>query len=268
MSNQATSTTMTWPQFKQATLTKECKLLKRLDEFPNAVLVTGCQRSGTTMLSRIITQSEGMVNYYFGPDDELDAALILSGLVKHTPQGRYCFQTTYLDQCYREYYEHGDSFKIIWVLRNPYSTIYSLLYNWTPRALDNTFSHFAAPSLTGPDKLAYKLRGLKGVSRVKRAASIYNSKLSQLVELHAKLGVNRIQVVDYDDLVLNKTTLLPKLYHFIELDYHPAYAEKIHSRSLKKSSGLSEQEHNTIQHLCEASYLQAKELVDTEQKAK
>ena len=262
MSGQTNASSITtWPQFKQATLVKECKLLKRLDDFPNAVLVTGCQRSGTTMLSRIITQSEGMVNYYFGPDDELDAALILSGLVEHTPQGRYCFQTTYLDQCYREYYQHGGAFKIIWVLRNPYSTIYSLLYNWPSRALDNTFKSFAAPSLSGADKLAYKLRGLKGVSRVKRAASIYNSKLSQLFELRTNLNANRLQVIDYDDLVLNKTALLPKLYRFIELDYHPAYAEKIHSKSLKKSSGLSEQEHNTIQRLCEPDYLQAKELV-------
>ncbi len=261
MPNQATPTTITWPQFKQATLAKECNLLKRLDEFPNSILVTGCQRSGTTMLSRIITGSKGMVNYYFGPDDELDAALILAGMVQHTPQGRYCFQTTYLDQCYREYYQHGSAFKIIWVLRNPFSTIYSLLYNWPSRALDNTFKSFAAPSLGGPDKLAYKLLGLKGVSRVKRAASIYNSKLTQLFELHAKLGVTRIQVVDYDDLVLNKTTLLPKLYRFIELDYQPAYADKIHSKSLKKSSGLSEQEHKTIQRLCEASYLRAKELL-------
>ena len=31
-------------------------LINRLDDFPNSVFVTGCQRSGTTMLSRIITQ--------------------------------------------------------------------------------------------------------------------------------------------------------------------------------------------------------------------
>ena len=69
----------TWRQFTAQIRSKGHGLLKTLDDFPNAVLVTGCQRSGTTMMSRIITQSEGMVDYWTGPDDELDAALILSG---------------------------------------------------------------------------------------------------------------------------------------------------------------------------------------------
>jgi hypothetical protein len=49
-----------------------------------------------------------MTQYYFGSDNELDAALILSGRVAHEPQGRYCFQTTYLNECYSEYFEHRD----------------------------------------------------------------------------------------------------------------------------------------------------------------
>jgi len=63
-----------WNDFTRRVRPKGCVLLGRLDEFPRPILVTGCQRSGTTMLSRIITQSEGMTDYWFGKDDESDAA--------------------------------------------------------------------------------------------------------------------------------------------------------------------------------------------------
>lgn len=201
-----------------------------------------------------------MVNYYFGPDDELDAALILSGFVDHVPQGRYCFQTTYVDQCYHEYYEHTDSYKMVWVLRNPYSTIYSLLYNWAPRALNNTFRSFIVPTLIGSDKWAYKILNLRGISRIKRAAFIYNRKITQLLELKPALGADRVAIIDYDELVMNKTTLLPKIYKFIALEYNQGYAKKIHSKSLKKSSGLSQKEADIIQELCQPLYEQAKTL--------
>jgi hypothetical protein len=57
----------TWHQFEQTVRARGCNLLRRLGNFPRSILVAGCQRSGTTMLSRIITQSEGMTNYWFGP---------------------------------------------------------------------------------------------------------------------------------------------------------------------------------------------------------
>ena len=63
----------TWKQFAHKVRSKGCNLLKRIDEFPDSVLVAGCQRSGTTMLARLITQNEAMVNYYLCPDDELAA---------------------------------------------------------------------------------------------------------------------------------------------------------------------------------------------------
>ncbi len=249
---------MTWRRFRQLVSGEGCHLLKELDKFPDSVLVTGCQRSGTTMLSRIITQSEGMVCYYFGADDELDAALILAGLVDHTPRGRYCFQTTYLDQHYREYYEHVGGYKMVWVLRNPYSTIYSLLYNWPSQALDNMFCNFVAPSLTGVEQWQYRLLGRQGFSRVKRAAMIYNRKIAQLLELRPSLGAGNVLVVDYDELVKRKTELLPAIYEFIDLAYKQSYAEKIHAKSLEKANNLSGRETAVIQKLCQTWYQQAK----------
>lgn len=249
-----------WPQFRQI-VSGECKLLKELDKFPNSVLVAGCQRSGTTMLSRIITESDGMVNYRFGTDDELDAALILSGYVDHQPHGRYCFQTTYVDQCYHEYFEHKGEFKIIWVLRNPFSVVYSLLYNWAPTALESTVRHCGAHLLTGMDKWLYKLFGVATITRVKRACLLYNAKNSQLFELVPTLGPEKIMVVDYDDLVTRKHVILPQVFRFIDLDYRTDYADKIHSNSLDKALRLSDKETAMVKTLSIPIYLRARQTV-------
>ncbi len=124
-------------------------LLHRIDEFPDSVLVTGCQRSGTTALARAINASPAMVDYRFGRDDELDAAQILAGRVDHVPRGRYCFQTTYLNQCYGEYLEHRSPQRIVWVLRNPYSVVYSMVYNWGRFAFNELFAACGSPLLEG-----------------------------------------------------------------------------------------------------------------------
>ena len=125
-----TGDTQSWKRFHNEVRTNGCNLLDNLIEYPDSVLVSGCQRSGTTILARVITQSEGMVNDWRRSDDELDAALILSGKEKRKNVGRYCFQTTYLNECYGEYFNKNYKFKLIWVLRNPLSVIYSMRYNW------------------------------------------------------------------------------------------------------------------------------------------
>ena len=213
----------TWKQFTSKIRSKGCNLLKTLDEFQGAVLVTGCQRSGTTMLARIITQSDGMTNYWVGSDDELDAALILAGVNPHLSSGRYCFQTTYVDECYREYFEHKGDYKIIWVLRNPFSVVYSLLYNWAPSALDGTFSKCAAQGLKGFDARLYKLIGHKSISRARRACELYKAKTLQLFELLDTFGTEKVFIVDYDELVLHKEIVLPKIFQYINLECNPLY---------------------------------------------
>ena len=247
----------TWQQFTRLVRSNGLKLLRKLDAFPNSILVTGCQRSGTTMLARIITQSAGMTNYWFGKDDELDAALILSGYAEHSPHGRYCFQTTYLDECYHEYYEHHGQFKIIWVIRNPYSVVTSLMYNWRPSALTGTFSKCGANELHGIEKGLYVIGGGKWVSRPRQASLLYKAKTLQLIELVEKLGPDRIFVVDYDDLVLDSDTILRQVYQFVDLDYDPAYARQIHNKSIGKKSRLSEREMLTVKNIAEPVYRKA-----------
>lgn len=249
-----------WEQFSTQVRSRGCSLLKRLDDFPNSILVAGCQRSGTTMLSRIITQSKGMTNYWFGPDDELDAALILSGYVAHTPEGRYCFQTTYVNTCYHEYFERQIPYKLIWVLRNPYSVVYSLLNNWTSEALGRLFNECGVELLQGKDAALYKIFGDRGISHIRQACYSYIAKTMQIFELKRKLDPDRLMILDYDDLVMRKLMILPALYDFIEVEFRKDYLQKISSESVKKARHLLPEDMPIVREMCEDIYRQATSL--------
>ena len=252
----------TWKKFaRKVRSPRGCNLLARLDEFPNSILVTGCQRSGTTILSRIITQSDGMVNYWFGKDDELAAALILSGYVDHTPRGRYCFQTTYLNECYHEYVEHKMGHKIIWVLRNPFSVVRSILFNWRRFALNELFRGCGTYLLSDKEKRRYNSLGVWGISKLRRACLSFNGKVSQVFELNDRIGKYGMLVVDYDDLVEQKQRILPLIYRFIDLPYRDEYCHKIHSKSINKASRLSKHEYALIKELCSPVYDRARTLL-------
>ena len=170
----------TWQKFAKHVRSNGCNLLSRLDEFPNSVLVSGCQRSGGTMLAGIITHSEGMTDFAWSKDDELDGALILSGYADCVPEGRYCFQTTYLNECVTEYYRHTPDFKLIWLLRNPYSVVYSLLHNWKRFALNELFLGCGINLLPEDARRRYERYGLIAINRLTRACLSYNAKISQV----------------------------------------------------------------------------------------
>jgi hypothetical protein len=251
----------TWQKFGRLVRSNGCNLLNRLDDFPDSVLITGCQRSGTTMLSRIITNSQGMVNYWFGPDDELDAALILSGVVAHDPKGRYCFQTTYLNECVGEYLEHKSRYKMVWVLRQPFSVVHSMVHNWKNFALNELFEACATDLLDEKERKRYAKYGVWGVNRLRRAGLSYCGKVSQLFKLHERLPADQLIIVDYDVLVRRKTVLLPELYRFIDLPYRPEYADMIHNKSIAKHSKLSKKAHMLIEKTCLHLYEEAGKLV-------
>ncbi len=239
-------------------------LLAQLDKFPSSILVTGCQRSGTTMLSRIITTSDGMVNYWFGRDDELDAALILSGEVDYSPQSpkeRHCFQTTYLNERYLEYFTKDSSHRLIWVLRNPYSVVYSMAYNWKRFARNELFDAVGKQVMPKEELEKSRFWGRPFISKLKKACFAYNGKISQLPQIKEKLGSDRVWVVDYDELVKNKTRLLPEIYEFIDLPYKDSYCEKIKSSSIGKADKMSAQHKEYVAKHCFPLYEKMLELV-------
>jgi hypothetical protein len=68
-------------------------------------------------------------------------------------------------------------------------------------------------------------------------------------------------VVDYDDLVIRKGVVLPAIYSFVDLKYKEEYADKVHSKSLRKGEGLSRRETATVESLCESVYQRARTLI-------
>jgi hypothetical protein len=251
----------TWRRFAAQVRSKGCGLLGCLDQFPDSILVTGCQRSGTTILSRIITQSDGMTDYWEGKDDELDAALILSGQKQSPGKGRYCFQTTYLNECYREYFEHNGGYRVIWVLRNPFSVVYSMLYHWGRFAFNELFQVCGAELLDDAMAKRYSRIGRFAVPRILRACLAFNGKVSQLFELKKHLPDNAMIVIEYDDLVQDTEHVLPRIYSFIELPYKLQYGQKIHKKSTRKKKRLSQKEDDFVQQFCMPVYERAKKLL-------
>lgn len=250
----------TWKKFATKVRSRGCHLLMRLDDFPGSILVTGCQRSGTTALARLITSSEGMVSYWQGKDDELDAALILSGEVIHEPKGRYCFQTTYVNECYLEYLNYTKSHRMIWVTRNPHSVVYSMLNNWGRFAFNELFRSCGARYLTGKDSVRYQKYGRFSIPRVRRACLSYIGKTNQLFELKTSHWKDRLIVIDYDELVLNKGLILPELYKFVELSYKQKYGDKLNAGNIDKAKQLKQHEWSIIKELCSPIYDKAKKL--------
>lgn len=246
-----------WGRFEKIVRSSEVKLLTRLDDFQGPILVAGCQRSGTTALSRLITASDGMVDFAFGKDDELDAALILSGYVKYTNKGRYCFQTTYLNDSYPEYFAHQD-YKLIWVIRQPVSVVYSMLNNWKTAALNRLFRRCGSVLLDGKEKQRFQRFGVLAVSRFRRACLSYNAKVAQVIEIHENLDRDRLMVIDYDELVQHKERLLPAIYSFVNLPYKNEYKNKLHAKSISKARDMSRQQANIIESVCMPVYNNAR----------
>ena len=218
VTSEPTPSVKSWGQFDRRVRFSGRKLLGRLDEFQSPILVAGCQRSGTTALSRLITGSEGMTDFQFSDDDELDAALLLSGWVPHSPHGRYCFQTTYLNNSYPEYFEHDD-YKLIWVLRNPASVIYSMLYNWKTAALNRLFLHCGAALLEDREQWRYRHLGAFSIPRLRRACLSYNAKVSHVFKLRERLGNDRLFIIDYERMTHHKKAVLPMIYEYVDLPY-------------------------------------------------
>ena len=190
-----------WKKFAKEVRSRQPHLLSELSQFDSPILVAGCQRSGTTALSRAITSSDGMANFRFSVDDELDAALILSGSVKHFPNGRYCFQTTYLNECYTEYTRNKGKYQLIWMIRNPFSVVHSIMDNWSKFAFDELFESCGLAVADEATQHKFKKYGKSADPKIERACLAYNGKTSQLFDLTKNLDNQQLLVVDYDLMV-------------------------------------------------------------------
>lgn len=242
----------TWKSFRRNIRNNQKDLLARIDDYNDSIFIAGCQRSGTTALSRIITNSDGLTNFQFGHDDELDAALLLSGTVACTTSGRHCFQTTYLNEHVSNYFSHQGKYKLIWILRNPYSVIYSMLNNWADFALLELYETCGERLSEHKESRLGRLRVKH--SKLKMACSAYNGKSLQIVDIAKQLTSEQLLVIDYDKLIANKELELEKIYDFIDVELRPEYPEALTAHSLNKSQSFSEHERKIISNHCGPIY--------------
>lgn len=240
-----------WKKFSSTVRSTGLPMLKNIDIFPESIMITGCQRSGTTALTRVITQSDEVVDFRFSKDDELDGALILADEINYEPEpGRYCFQTTYLNERFIEYFMHKNGHKIIWVLRNPYSVIYSILHNWRDFAMNELFMGCGTEFLNEREKKWFKLFHKFSVSRIRRACYAYAGKTEQIYTLYKELGKKNFIVIEYDEMVNNKKILLPYIFSFINLSYRDEFGAMLHTRSVNIKEKLSRREKIEIDKIC------------------
>jgi hypothetical protein len=247
-----------WAQFHETLRMPGRQLLARLDDYEDSVLVAGCQRSGTTAVTRLFKQTTHVSDYGFGPDDELDGALLLAGYVDPLADGRHCFQTTYLNDHFTEYLEH-DGFRLIWLLRNPRAVIASMLNNWSRAALNRLFESCGKVDAPGADSSWPVVREWIGVSRLDKACASYISKTAQTFVLREHLG-DRMMIVDYDDLLSDKDRCLPEMFEFADIPFDPRLLSYLHRRRRGRRDRLSDAQAQYVEHMCGPVYEDARDL--------
>jgi len=225
-------------------------LLQRLPRYPRCVLVAGCQRSGTTMLTRVLAGAPGFARLKLTRDDELDAALALAGFIDLPDDRRYCFQTTFLNECFPDYRTLGPGQRLIWVLRNPYSVVYSMLYNWRRFGLNQLYATCGVDSTAWRPRLPWPL----GPSRLEKACLAYRGKIGQILSIRHLVPATQLLVVDYDMLIASPGDWLPRIFGFAEADYDAAYARLIQRDSANKADRLSSAARRRIEQIALPTY--------------
>lgn len=228
-------------------------MLARLSGFPAAILVAGCQRSGTTVVTRILRDAIEMHCPKYTRDDELDAALILCGAVPFEATGRCCFQTTYVNDHFREYAEHDD-FRMIWIIRNPEAVIRSMLYHWRRGALKRLFRACGRHALDERGIRRLERFGTLGFGRAEMACLSYNVKTAQVHDLAAWLGPDRLYILDYDDLIGGGEDLLPEMFSFCSVAYDERFRRRLIKRKKPGGDQLDTRLRKKIHDICDSEY--------------
>jgi len=192
------------------------------------------------MLTRLIASADHFWRLSMTRDDELDAALILCGQVDvPNDWGRYCFQTTYLNASYPEYRAIGPAQRLIWVLRNPLSVIYSMVYNWRRWALNELYEDCGMTLSPAGRLRRFKIPWPFGPSPIEKACLSYAAKTAQIKLIRDLVPRNQLMVLDYDELVMAPGEWLPRIFDFIREPYNAEHEAGVRVDSIKKAQRLS-----------------------------
>lgn len=249
-----------WAQFDRQIRYRDRKLLTKLSNFEAPVLVAGCQRSGTTILTRILQDALSMTPLQVTKDDELDAALILSGEISAPSDLRCCFQTTYVNDHWTEYFEHRN-YKLVWIIRRPEAVVRSMLLNWSRAALRRLFRACGRHALDEKRSRRYDRFGALAFSRIEMACYSYNIKTAQVHAFANKIPSDRLYILDYDDLIGNSAVLLPRVFEFAEIPFDERFLSRLKKPNrVKNNLQLAELDKAAVDKLCTAEYLRVVEL--------
>jgi hypothetical protein len=248
-----------WKKFARKTRIHG-QLLSSLPSYPGAILVTGCQRSGTTLVTRLLVQSAEINEIWTSNDDEYDAAMILSGNRQIEKQGRYCFQTTYLNEAYKEYIDNKDlPFQLVWVLRDPLTVVNSMLYNWRRFPLNELYKACGEKHLNEFTKQGViKASRLTGPTALEKASLSYVDKQRQLFELKEHFTDDRLLIINYESIVNKSSDSVPLLFRYANLGYSADCLNIIKNGNNKPN--MVNKNKRIIEDICMSTYQSAKAL--------
>jgi len=257
---QAIRSLKSWRRFHYRKRRGEPPLLAAVDRYPTSVFVAGCQRSGTTMLTRLVAHSAGFRSLRLTHDDELDAALVLCGEVNLSTDVRYCFQTTFLNERFQEYRKLGSQHRLVWIVRNPYSVVYSMVHNWSRFALNELYAGCCGGAQQ-PTAIALELGWPLGPTQIEKAARAYAAKTSQIFAILHLVERHQVMVVHYDDLVREPRPLLERVFKFVGGTFREEYVAGVRSDSSGKAAALSNNARHIVQKFAEPTYQECLTLI-------
>lgn len=251
-----------WIWFAATVRSRGCHLLKAADHFDRPIFVSGCQRSGTTIATSLISASPDITTSHHGRDEELAGAYVLCGKRKPELPGRYCFQTTYLNECYSEYHRIKSDYSLVWVLRRPESVVYSLVYNWARFPLNELFLSCGLPHLHEDDLERFRRRGIFGLSPLRRACYAYVGKCHHFMELTRSLHADKLITINYEDLIMKPQRVLTGVCGQLDIRIAESSAwAQLRRDTLEKANELTSDERSIIHELCMGSYRDCADLV-------
>jgi hypothetical protein len=210
----------------------------------------------------VIAGSRGFQRFRLTHDDELDAALVLAGYVDLPDDRRYCLQTTYLNERYPEYAAMGHGQRLIWVLRNPYSVVHSMLHNWKRFALNELYESCGVTRAGSKRLRRSRLPWPLGPSRDERACLSYSAKTAQILAIRKLLGIDQVLIVDYDAMVRSPAEWLTYIFAKIGEPFDPLYASDVSVGSIHKADRISGGLQQMIDEICMPTYRECLAVAD------
>ncbi len=228
------------------------KLLPGLSALNDSVLIGGCQRSGTRIVYRLVSESGGLACHTASDDPELDGANALAFDKVPDRSLRWCFQTTYLNDRYNEYQEH-QNYHLIWLIRRPEAVVRSMLFHWYRPGLNRLFNHCGRHHVR---TVAARHAPASMIPPLIRACSSYNAKCEQLEMLQAILPADRLTVIDYDRLIAAPVETLSRLSLRAGFSFNAASGDLIQSPKPQDGSvrRLSHRQLRSVRKSCAAWY--------------